>query len=331
MLANIPTDIKIPIRSASPDRVVAAVASFPRRVHALRLCLETILPQVDHCCVYLNGYNKVPEFLDHEKITYYSSQNFEDLSANGKTFFLDHVAPCYYLSLDDDNIYPPDYVKKMIGTIEKYRRRAAVTVHGSIFSHPLNWYYERSDIFVYQEALEHDRFVTLAGSGTFCFHTDTLKASFRDFYPLVMVDLKYSILAKRQRVPLVSVKRPRRWVVNIDREGLYQDFIKGYTHHTTEALKNAPWDYSTYKQFVMPVMHEIFGDLSDEVIKRYDLDAPFIEAYKNGTIPRSWSETVMHYRKVKKRLDLDLQIERAKYAAASRINWRRVVSLFNPV
>ncbi|WP_422824221.1 glycosyltransferase [Xenorhabdus thailandensis] len=38
----------------------------------------------------------------------------------------------YLFTLDDDLIYPPDYIEKLIEKIEKYERNVFICVHGNI-------------------------------------------------------------------------------------------------------------------------------------------------------------------------------------------------------
>ena len=40
-----------------------------------------------------------------------------------------HLSNAYAFSVDDDIVYPPDYVRRMVTKIEEYRRQAIVGVH----------------------------------------------------------------------------------------------------------------------------------------------------------------------------------------------------------
>ena len=272
------------------DPVYVGVASFDQREQQLLLCVDSLLHQVDHIFVYLNNYEHVPEaLLANEKITVNRSQDYRDLSATGKVYPLDMVSDCYFFTADDDFAYPANYIATMCNTIEKYQRRCAVTVHGSIFPESFDWYYERTAMFQYQGGLINDVFVHLPGTGSFGYHTDTLEAHFTHFVPEVMVDLTFAILCRMQQVPMVTVKRPQFWMCNTEREGLYQQFLVDKTHHTKYALQYAPWTFADYASYTIPMLKEIFGELSYENCKANDLDYSFVKSHLGGTRPRTWT------------------------------------------
>lgn len=278
--------------------IVAGVASFKERREIFKTTIESILPQIDHLYAYLNRYDDVPDYLINPKITVYRSQDYDDLSANGKIFILDKLHSCYFFALDDDILYPPDYVQRMISCLNKYNNQVGVVVHGSIFPKQVKWYFERYSLYPFQHALEQDKFVTLIGSGTFAFHTDTLKTKFSDFYGKVMVDLKFSILAKQQKVPLVCIARPKLWLKALTQgEGLYRQFIRKKTHHTDECIKYNPWSYKTFQSIIKPFIDENFPNLTKKTIIELNMDEAFIKSFETGIPPDNWSETKLYIQK----------------------------------
>ncbi len=290
--------LSVDLKPNKAEPVVACVASFPRREKVLELCLATIIAQVDHCFVYLNSYDSVPDYLRHRKITIMRSQDFEDLSANGKVFFLDSIHSGYVLTLDDDFVYPSNYVRRMCETCAKYGNKCVVTVHGSVFANPLNWYYERFSMHLAQGELSTDRIITLPGSGTICFHAPTFKATFEDFYPRTMVDLTFAILAKQMEFPVISIARPSRWIQNTDREGLYSQFKSTLTHHTDYTIKFGPWGFHDMAPYVMRRFAECFGELTLDVIRARRLDRAFIRAAVScDALPPDWKPSVLYYQK----------------------------------
>jgi hypothetical protein len=86
----------------------AHLATFPIRANILMQTVRSILPQVDRLCICLNDYDKVPEALaDEPKIETLIPDR--DLKDAGKFAF--GVAPDdRVLTIDDDILYPPDYV-----------------------------------------------------------------------------------------------------------------------------------------------------------------------------------------------------------------------------
>lgn len=275
------------------EHITFSLASIPERIGFLKRTIQSIYDQCDKIHVYLNGYSEVPEFLHKPKITFYRSQDHGDLSANGKVWFLrEKPEEGYVFLIDDDIIYPKDYVKSMISNLKKYQNRFAACVHGSIFSDSLRWYYQRSSMFPFKRALLHDCFVNLPGSGTFAFHTNTLKLDYDDFQPFTMVDLILGILCREQKIPIVSVARKADWLkVQKDESGkdLWSAFKSVITLHTPTALANGPWDYNATKAYVLPYMEEMFDVHSASLVEELQLDKQFLYSAYKQTLPQLWS------------------------------------------
>jgi len=125
-----PVAVVIPPRYKAPDRVSIGMASIPRRVIYLEKIVAGLLPQVDMIHICLNGYKEIPSFLDHEKIDAFipSSQ----LGAAGKLSRV-YKESGYVLCCDDDVNYPPDYVERMVKSVERYERKAIVSASGLLF------------------------------------------------------------------------------------------------------------------------------------------------------------------------------------------------------
>jgi hypothetical protein len=284
-------------RNFSDETVTVGIASFPGRVDNLRYCVDSLYEQSDYICVYLNAYSEIPDFLKRDKILTFLSSSYIDLNAIGKVFFIDWVSDGYYFSVDDDFVYPSDYISRLRSKIELYGRRCAVTVHGSIFPADIQWYYERTALYQYQAPLSQDRFVHLPGSGSFGFHKSTLRANLEDFLPQVMVDLTFAILCKRQRIPIVCVSRPSMWMMNTERSGLFQKFVKVMTHHTLYAIKEKEWTFASYASYAEEIVTELFGDSKPEQLLRLGLDLDFIIAARAGLVPNSWNHTMATMRR----------------------------------
>ncbi|HEX6960342.1 MAG TPA: glycosyltransferase family 2 protein, partial [Lacipirellula sp.] len=193
--------------------VTMSMASIPARESRLKQAVESILPQVDVLNVYLNGYSATPKWLDDERIHVIHSHEYGDLRDNGKFFFLDALLPGYHFTIDDDIVYPPDYVPKLILKIEQYDRRAIVGVHGVILADPIVRFMEGRTVYHFKQATGRDAFVNLLGTGTTAYHTDTLKLSLDNFPHPGMADVWLAIAAKRQGVPMVAVQRPKQWLL----------------------------------------------------------------------------------------------------------------------
>lgn len=280
------------------DGAYAGIASISRRSGNLKLTLTSLYNQFDHIFVYLNGYDTVPDWLDQPKITVFRSQDYLDLNATGKVYCAQYVDKGYYFTLDDDFIYPCNYVAHMVDTLKKYGNAVAACVHGSIFPPLIDYYYLRTSIFQYQQSLDTDRYVCLPGTGSLAVAAGRLPLHLANFLPQVMVDLTFAILLKSYGIPLISVRRPTNWMQNTDRDGLYQQFTKGQTHHSVYAKEFEPWGFDQYAPAILEVARAagVHDDLDRAQGLYMDVDA--IWCAKEGRVPPAWKESPSYFMRV---------------------------------
>lgn len=90
----------------------AHMASFPARAGILMQSVASILPQVDRLCICLNGYDSIPDALTGDpRIEAMIPER--DLKDAGKFAFVPG-AEDFVFTVDDDIIYPPDYVSRTL-------------------------------------------------------------------------------------------------------------------------------------------------------------------------------------------------------------------------
>lgn len=223
-----PGDDPVPVL-AWPRRdepVTVTLASIPQRRDHLRRVVSTLLPQADRVCVWLNGYDDVPDVLRHPRVVVRRSQDGGDLRDNGKFAFDDVVADGHHLLVDDDIDYPDDYVDRMVAKVEQYGRRAVVGVHGVIVDVPVVGYFDHREVFHFGTALRRDRIVNVLGSGTVAMHTSTLRMTVADCPRTGMADIWLAVAAHRRGVPLVAVARPTRHLMQLEiaDRSLFQEY-----------------------------------------------------------------------------------------------------------
>ena len=268
----------------------ACMATIPRRTDNVAVTIETIYDQFDHIFLYLNEFDSVPAFMDDPKITAFQSQDFIDLNATGKVFFASMIDKGRIFTLDDDMLFPQNYVARMSEAMAKFDDKVAVCVHGSILPPNPEYYYLRTEMYVTQGPLRHQRFVNLPGSGVFAWPAGLFPVELESFMPETMVDLTFGILCKDHGVPIVSIDRPEFWVQNTDREGLFQAFRAQVTHHSHYAKAQGPWAFGE----IAPRIVDLAADL-DEDDPSFDWDA--IHAARAGEVPKNWSTGASYYRR----------------------------------
>jgi glycosyltransferase involved in cell wall biosynthesis len=239
--------------------VTASMATMPQRVDLLAQSVASLLPQVDRLRVYLNNFDEVPAFLDHPKISVARSQDHGDLKDNGKFFAVDQVPEGYHFTVDDDIIYPPDYVQKSILTIEKYDRRVAVGVHGVNLADPLVRYTQGRWSAHFRRALPRDELVQMLGTGTLAYHTSTLKVDFDQFLTTGVADLWFAIQARRKGVGLLAQQRPANWLQAIvhDGERIFDRAVICDENETAIAREHGPWTADGMAEVWRPLAHHV--------------------------------------------------------------------------
>lgn len=182
-----------------PIRVVAGMATMPGREKSSRLAYMSLKDQVDDLWVYDNGV-------------------FEDLTDNGKFFFLkDYDEPIYYFSCDDDIIYPPDYVNRTLQAIDKYN--CIVTYHGRILRGLDRRYYSEHSALSCLHSFMQNIELDVAGTGVCAFRTDYFNPTEIWNSPdKKMSDLVFSLEAAKQGKKIMHIGHKAKWIQEINNE-----------------------------------------------------------------------------------------------------------------
>ena len=145
------------------------------RIESLVKSLESIIDQCDVINVTLNSHDgDIPEILYHDKINLILSDN--SLGDAMKFYMLDK-SDGYFLTIDDDLIYPPNYVEYMITKCKEYGNTRVMTLHGRNFSSfPITSYYRSAtERYACLNTVNKNVLVQFGGTGVMCFHTELFK------------------------------------------------------------------------------------------------------------------------------------------------------------
>lgn len=235
-----------PRRFTTPLPVYAGMATVPGRVELLAAVLPRVLPQVDQLFLCLNNFADVPDFVKHPKITIFRSQDYGDQRDNGKFLGLRHCeAASYYLTLDDDLAYPPDYVSCLLAKVAAFQHQVVVGVHGAIYAKNTESFFERLT-FHFARRLLADLPVSVLGTGTLAAYTGLLQSSITPFSQTGMADLALAACLKAKSIPLLAIARPENWLTEllpeIERPGtLYLETRHDASGHNTLLASHKPW------------------------------------------------------------------------------------------
>ncbi len=196
------------------DTITATMATMPGREASLLETVESIIDQVDELHIYFNNISSCPELESNAKIKCYFSENeCGDLGDAGKFFTCDQIRG-YHFSIDDDIIYPGDYVSTMIQAIEQHERRVVVSCHGRLFEQlPVQSYYKgHTAAFSCLGNVAVPVFAHVIGTGVLAFHSDTIKLQLAIFEYSNMADIWFSKHCNENNVPRLIIPHIKGWL-----------------------------------------------------------------------------------------------------------------------
>lgn len=181
-----------------------------KRIPTLLRTIESIYCQADKINIAFNSIEDIPNQLIDSKINIIRTDN--SLGAAYKFLFLKDENG-YYFTIDDDIIYPIDYADYTISKIERYKRKAIITYHGTVYlKTPPENYRENLVNLHFCQKLRNDTQVDIGGTGVMCFHTDLVKIGLDYFEVKNTVDYWLGIYAAENNIPVICAKRNRGWI-----------------------------------------------------------------------------------------------------------------------
>ena len=237
----------LPTAHEDLDFISASMATFPPRRDLFRTVVRAMLPQVDQLNIYLNDYERVPDFLHHPKIRIARSQDHGDLRDNGKFFFASDLPSGYHFTIDDDIHYPPDYVAYTIAKLRQYDNAAVVGYHGRIFPEVITRFFDQTTTraITFRRLLRSDEPVHVLGTGTVAYHTSLMDIELSDFASLGMADVWFAAYAQERGVPLVAAARAAGFLrpMQTEESSLFDEFAERDHEHTEIVKRLEPWSF----------------------------------------------------------------------------------------
>lgn len=195
--------------------IIGGVATIPPREQSLRRMLTSILSQVDELHVYLSQYVGYLRNLP-DKVIQHKPLNDIDLCDAGKFVGLDraHEEKAYFISLDDDLFYPPNYVDRLCGDLLTQQGRSVSTFHGRSFvQFPINSYYKSATRRVYcLRRHRKDEEVHVGGTGCMGFWPFEIGVKLSDFPTPNMADVHMGVYCKNNDIPIVCLSHEEKWI-----------------------------------------------------------------------------------------------------------------------
>ena len=204
------------------DKIICGLATVIGREEALKDTVLSIINQVDKLIIYQNGYKQIFDYLNNEKIEVYSSIDTGiDMGDAGKFYKLSDYTNNYYLSIDDDLIYPTDYVSNIIDNLKNYNNSVIITHHGRILKINALSYYKDSKLKLRcLDNVESHQAVHFPGTGVMGFHTSKVKITFNYFKIPNMGDIWVGLYARENSVPIIVAPHKTGWIKHSDKFNL---------------------------------------------------------------------------------------------------------------
>jgi hypothetical protein len=199
----------------SGDIIICGLATIESRKNNLEITVRSLINQVDKLYVYQNGYKETFDFLKHHKIEIISSLDTGiDMGDAGKFYTIDKHKNCYYLSCDDDIIYPSDYVKNILSNLKKYNNKVIVTHHGRKIKNNASSYYTNVEKgFRCLDEITDEQPIDFGGTGVMGMYVNLVKdLNFNYFKSPNMGDIWVGKYAKENKIPILILPHKKNWI-----------------------------------------------------------------------------------------------------------------------
>jgi len=201
--------------------VCIGMACIPERVVNLRKSVPVLAAQCDRLHIHLNGAKAFPKEAWTALPSVTLSRSDKNLGDAEKLRAL-HCFEGWYLTVDDDILYPTDYVERLVSELESVNRWGVSCVHGSYFnarSTEERHFMDRRVMFGYQQARDKTTRVLIPGTGTACFHTSMFKPLRSLAEHMNMLDIYIASWAATEGLPIYCVPRKQDWLQDLPNHG----------------------------------------------------------------------------------------------------------------
>ena len=169
----------------------------------------------------MNNYEEVPEELKE-----YTTVLGKDLTDNGKLYWSENKNE-YYFTLDDDIIYPSDYVEKTLPHIKD----RVVCYHGHKLLGTGQSYYNSNLFYSFRKKLDSEKLIEVGGTGVMAFNTNVFSPSLWKTPIHKMCDLLIGLEASLYDIPIIILPHENNWIIpsnTLDKEdetpGIWEEF-----------------------------------------------------------------------------------------------------------
>lgn len=191
--------------------IIANMATYPGRKDIILDSVKRLLPQVDKLNLCLNEFTDIPlELKDLDKLNpFIPNKDYKDM---GK-FLHNYNDNDYVLLVDDDIIYPDDYVETLVSYYNKFSDlNCIVGCHGIIYSDIFDGNALSRKVFSFTKRLDRNRVVNQLGTGTVLLKGSQMPSIEYMLGSEKFVDVRFSKYLYEKKIHLICIERNDNWM-----------------------------------------------------------------------------------------------------------------------
>jgi len=202
------------------DKITVLMATIPQREKVLSKVIDSLYQQIDEIRIIFNDYIVIPDWVQKYPKIVPKLNPHDSYWANTVWKLMENLDSGYICVADDDILYPNDYVNKMVEAIEKYNKKAIITCHGINLMIPFKTYVKSRKIYHFTHKCSQDIVVDIGGMGVSVFHVKTFSPNISQFLEKTPRDLGAALLAAKNKIPIISIKKEKNWIIPIINTGI---------------------------------------------------------------------------------------------------------------
>jgi len=231
------------------------MATYPKRADTIEEVVNRIAPQLDILRVVLNEFEDVPPGNYPDNVEFLFPE--EDLKDVGKFYPETKDDASFIFLLDDDILYPSNYVERTLEMAKRYDKEATIFgYHASIYLpfdvslNPKSWYgafifklfggnlRKSRRVFHYERALDRCLLVDQLGTGAV-----SMKPEYMPPFEIMagsakFTDVRLSKWAHAKGIKMRSLERADKWLDILDfDENIYKTFTRRTPEHVLDEIR----------------------------------------------------------------------------------------------
>lgn len=204
------------------------MATIQNRESSLKVTLLSLTKQCDNIYVYLNDYERIPQWLSSKLfpnvVPLLGNQEKGDLGDAAKFYAVKDLTDGYFISVDDDILYADNFVKTMVEFNREFNGNILCTTHGRRLGDeqvPIQGYFQNrhpnTKLFHGFHDVAQPEFVHFGGTGSMCFDLSKKRPPHDIFEKTPNnADIWVGIHAQETQTPIVVVPHTESWLKSTD-------------------------------------------------------------------------------------------------------------------